>query len=167
MGDPAAVVPELSAVWGAVGPKASASRVPVHAAGLTGGMKRFFPLVDAPYGIPLNTFMPSTTTPRTFPADVSTMGFSRSAALTNFSHGATCAPASARPACFMNLRRLEIYSMFGSFAVARLSPKTTAPVRHFHHASPALLPVFVPSGGTRRVSGCDHTDAAGPPRPRL
>jgi hypothetical protein len=47
----------------------------------------------------------------------------------------------------MNVRRLEMYGMFASFAVARLSPKTTAPVRHFHHASPALLPVFVPSGG--------------------
>ena len=51
-GGPAAVVPELSPPCGAVGPKASASRVPVHAAGFTGGMKRFGPLVGAPYGMP-------------------------------------------------------------------------------------------------------------------
>jgi hypothetical protein len=42
----------------------------------------------------------------------------------------------------MNVRRLEMYGMFGSFAVARLSPKTTAPVGHFHQTFPALLPVF-------------------------
>ena len=41
-------VPPAPVVCGAVGPYASASRVPVHGDGLTGGMKRFFPAVVAP-----------------------------------------------------------------------------------------------------------------------
>src|SRR5258706_8351617 len=68
MGEPAAVPSELELVCGAFGPNASASRVPVHGAGFTGGMKRFVPPVDAPYGMPLNTLTPSMTTPRTFNA---------------------------------------------------------------------------------------------------
>src|SRR5882724_3994428 len=38
---------------GALGPYASASRTPVQAVGLAGGMKRFVPLVGPPYGMPL------------------------------------------------------------------------------------------------------------------
>src|SRR5215469_16455993 len=37
-------------------------------------MNLFFPLVGAPYGIPLKTFTPSRTTPRTLPDAVSAMG---------------------------------------------------------------------------------------------
>src|SRR6185295_16220930 len=40
-------------VCGALGPKARASRIPVHFTGSAGGMKRFFPAVFAPYGMPL------------------------------------------------------------------------------------------------------------------
>src|SRR5712671_1224723 len=108
MGEPAAVPSELELVCGAFGPNASASRVPVHGAGFTGGMKRFPPLVDAPYGMPLNTLTPSMTTPRTFPVEVSPIALSRSAALANCNHGASWAPARKRPACFMKLRRLEM-----------------------------------------------------------
>src|SRR5262249_56381798 len=103
---------------GGVGRKGGGSGVGVHATGLRGGMKRFFPAVDAPYGTPLNTFMPSTTRPRIFPADVSTTACPSSAAPTNVSHGASCAPAIARPASLMNRRRLEMYDMFSSFAAA-------------------------------------------------
>src|SRR6185503_6339557 len=79
-------------------------------------MKRFPPPVEAPYGMPLNTFTPpSTTTPRTFPADVSATALPRSAALSTVSHGVNCAPAIARPACLMKRRRLEMYGMFASF----------------------------------------------------
>src|SRR5262245_53983282 len=105
-GDPAAVVPELSLVCGAVGPNASASRVPVHGDGLTGGLKRLRPLVGAPYGTPLKILTPSTATPRILPADVSAIA-SGSAAAINFAHGTRGAPATRSEACFTNARRLE------------------------------------------------------------
>ena len=46
-GAPVPVAAALT-VWGAVEPNASASRVPVHGAGLVGGMKRFLPDVVPP-----------------------------------------------------------------------------------------------------------------------
>src|SRR5215471_690720 len=61
----------LRPVCGAVGPYSSASRTPVHLAGLTGGMNRFAPDVLAPYGIPLKTLMSPATLPRILPEVVS------------------------------------------------------------------------------------------------
>src|SRR5882762_805277 len=58
-------------LWGALGPYASASRRPVQGAGLVGGMKRCFPLVGPPYGIPLKILMSSTAVPRILPDAVS------------------------------------------------------------------------------------------------
>src|SRR5271167_806198 len=45
--DPAGGLP-VALVWGALGPYESASRTPVHGAGFSGGIKRFFPAVLAP-----------------------------------------------------------------------------------------------------------------------
>ena len=54
-------------VCGALGPYARASRTPVHFAGAAGGMNRFAPPVLAPYGTPLKTLMPRTSSPRMRP----------------------------------------------------------------------------------------------------
>src|SRR5439155_26683572 len=54
------------------GPSSNASRVPAHGAGFVGGMNRFAPAVEAPYGMPLNVLIPFTIRPRTFPKVVST-----------------------------------------------------------------------------------------------
>src|SRR3984957_19089116 len=56
---------------GALCPYARASRTPVHFAGSTGPIKRFAPVVFAPYGMPLKTLIPLLSTPRILPYVVS------------------------------------------------------------------------------------------------
>ena len=80
--------------------------MPVQAAGLTGGMKRFLPLVGAPYGMPLKTLTVSTTTPRTLPLEVSAIAFS--APVTDFDHGVKYAAAATAEACFTKVRRFNM-----------------------------------------------------------
>jgi len=62
------------------------SRVPVHAGTFAGGMKRFLPAVEAPYGMPLNVLTLRLTNPRTLPAAVSTTTNWVSAADAGVSH---------------------------------------------------------------------------------
>src|SRR5260221_10487741 len=57
--------------YGEARPYCNALRIPVHGSGLTGGMKRLAPAVDAPYGTPLKTYTPFRLNPRIFPAVVS------------------------------------------------------------------------------------------------
>src|SRR5262249_31077938 len=75
---------------GQLGPHSKQSRTPAQEFGLTGGMKRFAPAVDAPYGIPLKTYTPLSLTPRTLPWMVSATGsfFDAATPMT----GATIAP---------------------------------------------------------------------------
>src|SRR5262245_1857799 len=73
-------------------------------------MKRFLPLVGAPYGMPLKTLIVSNTTPRTFPLDVSATAFS--APLTSSDHGERYAPATRSEAFFTNVRRFEMCAIF-------------------------------------------------------
>jgi hypothetical protein len=75
-----------------------------------GGMKRFFPAVDAPYGMPLKTLMPSTTTPRTRPADVVAIALAVSADAT-LSQGLACAAARNSAVCLTNVLRLVVIAM--------------------------------------------------------
>src|SRR6266850_3893373 len=46
-------------------------RIPFQGSGLTGGMKRLAPAVEAPYGTPLKMYTPFRLKPRIFPAFVS------------------------------------------------------------------------------------------------
>jgi hypothetical protein len=86
----------------------------VQGAGFTGGMNRFFPAVDAPYGMPLKTLMPSVTVPRTRPADVvaTTLAVSADAI---FSHGLACAAAMNTAVCLMKVLRLVVLAMRSSW----------------------------------------------------
>ena len=63
----------VASTCGERGPNAKASRTPVHGVTLSGGRKRRAPAVDAPYGTALNVCTPSTSSPRTRPAVVSTI----------------------------------------------------------------------------------------------
>src|SRR5438094_805628 len=58
---------------GLCGPRAFASRTPLHGIGFLGGRKRPAPSVDAPYGTPLKVRIPFTVNPRILPAVVSTI----------------------------------------------------------------------------------------------
>jgi hypothetical protein len=78
-----------------------------HGVGFTGGMNLFVPAVVAPYGIPLKTLMPSSTTPRTFPADVAATTVSASANAMS-SQGAAYAPAINSDACRTNVLRAAL-----------------------------------------------------------
>src|SRR5690348_3713674 len=49
------------------------SRTPDQGVGVFGGMKRFLPPVDAPYGMPLNSLILPLAIPCTFPEVVSTV----------------------------------------------------------------------------------------------
>src|SRR5215510_1418530 len=91
---------------GAVGPYARASRMSVQGTGLIGGMNRFFPAVDAPYGMPLKTLMPSVTVPRTRPADVVATTLSVSANADR-DHGFAYIPARRSADCLTNVLRFE------------------------------------------------------------
>src|ERR1700722_7086258 len=71
-------------------------------------MKRFLPAVVPPYGIPLKMLTPSTTVPRTLPADVSTIALPASAALAILSNEPACAPASSQDACFTKPLRFDM-----------------------------------------------------------
>src|SRR5580658_2426911 len=90
---------------GACPAQSTASRTPPHGAGFRGGMNRFAPAVEAPYGTPLNTLMPSTTAPLILPEVVSTTGLLGPAAQAYRRGARTAAPASADPA--RKPRRLE------------------------------------------------------------
>src|SRR5258708_25964200 len=57
----------VGSLCGALCPYSSASRTPVHRAGSAGAMKRFAPVVLAPYGTPLKVMIPLLSTPRIFP----------------------------------------------------------------------------------------------------
>src|ERR1700686_2240811 len=52
---------------GALCPYSRASRTPVQLAGSTGAMKRFGPVVLAPYGMPLKVLIPLLSMPRILP----------------------------------------------------------------------------------------------------
>src|SRR5579871_5581333 len=65
-------------------------------------MKRFLPVVEAPYGMPLKIRTSSTMTPRTLPDDVSATTDSGSAALANGN------PARSTDDCFRKVLRLVI-----------------------------------------------------------
>jgi hypothetical protein len=85
------------------------------------GMNRFLPAVFAPYGIPLNTLIPSTAAPRTLPAVVSTLAPAagpvvfacwNEAALALFGAkgrmAPACAPATSRDARLRKARRPDV-----------------------------------------------------------
>src|SRR5579864_8262864 len=93
---------------GQLGPHSRQSRTPGQGCGLTGGMKRFAPAVDAPYGIPLKTYTPLWLTPRTLPWMVSATGslFDTATPMA----GATIAPPIASEPREMNCRRSMLSS---------------------------------------------------------
>jgi hypothetical protein len=82
--------------------------MPPHGSGLRGARKRLAPAVDAPYGIPRNTWTPSLTTPRTFPDVVSTTGLLVALGVRDWPVTAAGTVNSALPASedFSNVRRL-------------------------------------------------------------
>src|SRR5882672_11195517 len=55
--------------YGQIRPYCSALRIPVQGSGLTGGLKRLAPAVDAPQGTPLKMNTPFRLNPRIFPAE--------------------------------------------------------------------------------------------------
>src|SRR5262249_55175534 len=104
-------------------PHSRQSRTPAHGLGFAGGMNRFLPAVDPPYGTPLNTLIPSTLVPRILPAAVSTMtsapllevtrtGEGDEARLCFESKGRTAPLAAANEDCLRNCLRVDAVTFF-------------------------------------------------------
>src|SRR5687768_12657764 len=82
--------------------------MPDQPAGFFGGMKRFAPAVEAPYGMPLKTLTSRVTMPRTLPDVDSATTMSPSAAPTSADHGPNVAAAIIPEARVTNVRRVVV-----------------------------------------------------------
>ena len=129
------------------GPKAKASRTPVHGVTGSGGRNRRAPAVDAPYGTALNVCTPSTVRPRTRPAVVCTTApgepFDPCA---RFRAGLNSRPAPAIDVARKNRRRSIMSADHNTKVGVRLSPSqpSSARVRPRSDPGPDLARRFEP-----------------------